>query len=286
MADRVVVWKPQEGPQTWLISCPIFEVFFGGARGGGKTEGSVGDWLEHAAQYGEQAVGIFFRRKLTQLEEVIARFRIIASPLGFKYRDQKHEFAAPNGARLKFRYLERDSDADEYQGHSYTRVYVEEATNFPSAAPIDKLRATLRSPTGVPVGMRLTGNPGGPGHIWVKERYIEPSRNLVDRQIPFDRPGPVLKENFQNPFTKEWLELERIFIPSRLSDNPLLMRNDPLYVARLQQQGSAQLVKAWLEGNWDVVLGAFFDCWGPQHVLSAQRLAAPDSQGCGEVPGV
>jgi hypothetical protein len=269
MADRVVVWKPQEGPQTWLISCPIFEVFFGGARGGGKTEGSVGDWLEHAAQYGEQAVGIFFRRKLTQLEEVIARFRIIASPLGFKYRDQKHEFAAPNGARLKFRYLERDSDADEYQGHSYTRVYVEEATNFPSAAPIDKLRATLRSPTGVPVGMRLTGNPGGPGHIWVKERYIEPSRNLVDRQIPFDRPGPVLKENFQNPFTKEWLELERIFIPSRLSDNPLLMRNDPLYVARLQQQGSAQLVKAWLEGNWDVVLGAFFDCWGPQHVLSA-----------------
>ena len=36
----------------------------------------------------------------------------------------------PNGARLRFDYLERDSDADNYQGHSYTRVYVEEAGNF------------------------------------------------------------------------------------------------------------------------------------------------------------
>lgn len=273
MNARQVVWQPQPGPQTWLIACPVFEVFFGGARGGGKTEGSIGDWLEHAQSYGAAAVGIFVRRKLTQLEEVIARFRLVAGPLGFKYREQKHEFEAPNGARLKFRYLERDSDADEYQGHSYTRVYVEEATNFPDPAPINKLRATLRSPTGVPVGMRLTGNPGGPGHTWVKRRYIDPSRDSVTRLVPFDRPGPILSELFTNPFAPnaEPIKLERVFIPSRLSDNPLLMLNDPTYVARLQQQGSATLVKAWLDGNWDIILGAFFDCWGPQHVLSTSE---------------
>ena len=39
---------------------------------------------------------------------------------------------APNGARLKFAYLERDADAELYQGHSYTRVYIEEIGNFPS----------------------------------------------------------------------------------------------------------------------------------------------------------
>lgn len=272
--DYSVVWQPQDGPQTALISCPVFEVFFGGARGGGKTEGSIGDWLQHAAQYGPNAIGIFVRRKLTQLEEVIARFRLITGPLGFKYRDQKHEFEAPNGARLKFRYLERDADADEYQGHSYTRVYVEEATNFPSSDPIDKLRATLRSATGVPVGMRLTGNPGGPGHQWVKLRYIEASRNPLTRKIDLTRPGPIQRERFLNPFTREMVELERVFIPSKLSDNPLLMRNDPMYVARLQQQGSAMLVKAWLDGDWDIVLGAFFDCWGPQHVLEANWLGA------------
>ncbi len=268
--SQTIVWQPQEGPQTALISCPVFEVFFGGARGGGKTEGSIGDWLEHANRYGMNATGVFFRRQLTQLEEVIARIRIITGPLGFKYREQKHEFQAPNGARLKCRYLERDADADAYQGHSYTRLYIEEATNFPSVAPIDKLRATLRSPTGVPVGMRLTGNPGGPGHQWVKERYIEASRDPYTRKLNLDRVGPIQRELFKNPFTGESLELERVFIPSKLIHNPLLMRNDPLYVARLQQQGSATLVKAWLEGDWDVVLGAFFDCWNSNlHVLPA-----------------
>ena len=38
----------------------------------------------------------------------------------------------PRGARLRFAYLDRDSDAEGYQGHSYTRVYIEEIGNFPS----------------------------------------------------------------------------------------------------------------------------------------------------------
>lgn len=258
-----VVWKPQTGPQEAYIQCPIFEVCFGGSRGGGKTEGSLGDWLEHASAYGPNAIGIFVRRKLTQLEEVIARSHAIFPLLGAKYREQKHEWTFPNKARLKFRYLERDIDADEYQGHSYTRVYIEEATNFPSPEPINKLRATLRSAVGVPVGLRLTCNPGGPGHSWVKDRYISPDK----------RGYKILRERFKNPFTGEELEVERVYIPSRITDNPLLMRNDPLYIARLQQQGSAMLVKAWLEGDWDIVLGAFFDCFDSgKHVLSDEWL--------------
>src|SRR5688572_4057934 len=170
-----VIWSPQPGPQTDLVACPIFEVFYGGARGGGKTEGSIGDWLNHSSIYGENAIGLFVRRKLTQLSEVIARTKQLFSKLGGRYNEQKKEWTMPNGARLKFAYLERDSDAEEYQGHNYTRVYVEEATNFPFPEPIMKLKATLRSTSGVPCGMRLTGNPGGPGHHWVKARYIDPN---------------------------------------------------------------------------------------------------------------
>jgi hypothetical protein len=33
--DFDIIWEPQPGPQTALIRCPVFEVFFGGARGGG-----------------------------------------------------------------------------------------------------------------------------------------------------------------------------------------------------------------------------------------------------------
>jgi len=247
---QISIWKPQEGPQTALLQCPIFEVFYGGARGGGKTESSIGDWLQHANLYGENAIGIFVRRKFKQLAEVIARTKQLFPKLGAKYNEQKAEWLMPGGARLKFVYLERDSDAEEYQGHNYTRVYVEEVTNFPSPGPIDKLRATLRSGAGVPVGMRLTGNPGGPGHNWVKKRYIDPD----------PRGFKIIEETCDVEIADEiqTVSLSRVFIPSKLGDNMLLLRNDPTYVLRLRQSGSEALVKAWLEGNWDIVDGAYF----------------------------
>lgn len=259
--DQTIIWSPQAGPQTALIACPIFEVFYGGARGGGKTEGSIGDWLDHAGRYGENAIGVFFRRKFKQLEEVMARTQMLFPKIGARFNQQKAEWTMPNGARLKFRYLERDIDAQEYQGHSYTRVYIEEATNFPTPAPINLLRGTLRSAVGVPVGMRLTGNPGGPGHHWVKARYITPDQ----------RGFKVLQEKFVGVEGQE-LILERVFIPSKIADNALLYKNDPYYIARLRQAGSESLVRAWLEGNWDLVDGAFFDCWDEnKHVLSARE---------------
>lgn len=266
-AAPTIIWQPQEGPQTALLQCPVFEVFYGGARGGGKTESSIGDWLQHSSMYGEGAIGIFFRRKLVQLAEVIARTKQLFPKLGAKYNEQQKTWTMANGARLKFAYLERDSDAEEYQGHSYTRVYVEEVTNFPSPAPINKLRATLRSGAGVPVGMRLTGNPGGAGHNWVKRRYIDPNPagyEVIAEEMELEVDG-----------IKQTISLSRVFIPSKIGDNVLLMRNDPTYILRLRQSGSEALVKAWLEGNWDIVDGAFFDEWDEaKHVLPVNDFLA------------
>ena len=260
VAQQEIIWSPQPGPQTALLECPVFEVFYGGARGGGKTESSIGDWLQHSSLYGENAIGIFVRRKLTQLSEVIARTKQLFSKLGAKYNEQSKTWTMSNGARLKFVYLERDSDAEEYQGHSYTRIYVEELTNFPSPGPIDKLRATLRSGAGVPVGMRLTGNPGGPGHTWVKARYIDPAPagyKVITEETELELDGETIT-----------VSLDRVFIPSKLGDNTLLIRNDPTYILRLRQSGSEALVRAWLEGDWSIVDGAFFDEWDEaKHVL-------------------
>ena len=259
-AVQTVLWQPQPGPQTALIACPVFEVFYGGARGGGKTESSIGDWLDHSARYGENAIGIFFRRKLVKLAEVIARTRQLFPKLGAKYNEQQKTWTMPNGARLKFAYLERDSDAEEYQGHSYSRIYIEELTNFPSPSPVNKLRATLRSGTGVPCGMRLTGNPGGPGHSWVKARYIDPNPagyQVITEETEIELDG-----------VKSTVTLDRVFIPSKLGDNNLLMRNDPTYILRLRQSGSEALVRAWLEGDWSIIDGAYFYEWDEaKHVL-------------------
>jgi len=260
MTDPVVHWSPMPGPQTALIECPVFEVFYGGARGGGKTEGSIGDWLQHSDEWGMNANGVFFRREQRQLDEVIARSRQLFEPLGASYNTTKATWVMPGGGRLKFRYLDKDSDAEAYQGHSYTRVYIEEATNFPSFAPIKKLFGTLRSAVGAHVGLRLTGNPGGPGHHWVFDRYIKPNPSgysILEDTIEI--PGfPVMKK-------------ERVYIPSRLADNQLIMKNNPEYVANLATSGSAALVRAWLLGDWSTPVGAYFTQFSrTRHVLPAR----------------
>jgi hypothetical protein len=252
-ADHSVIWSAQTGPQRALISCPVFEVFFGGARGGGKTDGVLGDFIRHASLYGKHAIGLMIRRQRTELIETIERSRAIYGPLGWSYHEQDKMWRAPDGARLRFAYLERDSDAEAYQGHSYTRLYVEEIGNFPSERPILKLMATLRSGAGVPVGFRATGNPGGPGHQWVKARYIDPA--------------PLGFKIFKDKLSG----LERVYIPSRVSDNKYLGES---YVQQLKASGSEQLVRAWLEGDWSVIDGAFFDCWSTRHVLRPFELPA------------
>lgn len=247
--ETKLAWAPQAGPQAAYVNCPVFEVCYGGARGGGKTSGSLGDWLLHEHEYGKHARGLFIRRNLTDLEDTIEEARNLFEPLGAHWRSQKSEFRFPSGALLRFRYLERDEDASKYQGHEYTRVYVEELTQFASDKPVMKLKGALRSRHGVPCGFRATCNPGGPGHSWVKARYIDPGA------------WKIVYEEFANPFTGENQRLGRVFIPARLSDNPLLLEADPLYVAKLQQTGSAELVKAWLMGDWNIVEGAFFENW-------------------------
>lgn len=51
----------------------------------------------------------------------------------------------------------------------------------------------------------------------------------------------------------------RQYIPATVYDNPALLKEDPGYVDRLRGLGSPELVKAMLEGNWDIVSGGMFD---------------------------
>jgi hypothetical protein len=76
--DWTVAWSARGNPaQMALLKCPIFEVFFGGARGGGKTDGMLGEWAQHADLYAEHAIGLMLRRTRTELIETIERSRAI-----------------------------------------------------------------------------------------------------------------------------------------------------------------------------------------------------------------
>jgi hypothetical protein len=254
MPEPIVIWEAQP-KQAAFISCPVDDVGFGGARGGGKSDAIIGDYISHEDIYGQDAIGMAFRRERTQLVELIERAKQIMVPLGYKWHDQDKYFKGPKGGRLRFAYLENDSDADGYQGHSYSRIYPEEMGTFPSESPINKLQATLRSGNGVPCQMKGTCNPGGAGHQWVKARY-----KLGEYPLGYE----VFKTEFINPFTKSKIEKTRVFIPSKVLDNKFLGDD---YVANLYQVGSEQLVKAWLEGDWSVIEGAFFDGWSTKNIV-------------------
>jgi hypothetical protein len=234
-----IVWSPQYGPQEALLACSVSDALFGGARGGGKSDGLLGDWLAHADRYGSRARGAMFRRSYPEFTELLNRCGEILPALGWRQRMSDKSWTSPRGAKLVLRYLESDADADQYQGHSYTWLGFDELGNWPSLAPVDKLRATLRSAHGVPCVFRASANPGGVGHNQVKARYVDPAPPYT----PFAGADGV----------------RRVFVPSRVEDNRELLDNDPGYVDRLKTAGPEWLVQAWLHGNWDVTAGGMFD---------------------------
>ena len=237
------IWAPQEGPQQSLMKCPVKEVLFGGARGGGKTDGILGKWLIKALKYGSGFNAVFFRKTMPSADDVWERAVSLYTAMGATPQNQTHTIRFANGARVRFRPLERITDADKYQGQNLSDVCVEEAGLYADSRPIDRLHGVLRSVHGVPTQLILTANPGGAGHNWIKSRYIDPApqgERLLSRKLPN---GAV------HHYT---------FIPSLVEDNKILMHEDPEYINRLYLVGSEQLVRAWLEGDWNAVEGAFF----------------------------
>jgi hypothetical protein len=219
----------------------------------------LGKYALKALRYGKYFNAVFFRRELPMLDDAIERSADIYTKIGARWSEQKKTWRFPGGGRLRFRPLERTADAEKYQGQNITDACVEEAGNYPESAPIDRLNGVLRSAKGIPTQLIMTGNPGGPGQLWIKNRYIDPApmgMKILVRKLPNGR------------------EHRYVFIPSKLQNNSVLMRNDPEYINRLYLVGSPQLVQAWLDGDWSVIAGAFFPEFSAQrHII--QPFAIP-----------
>jgi hypothetical protein len=144
-----VVWKPQAGPQTAVLTCPADIVLTGGARGGGKTSSCIGHWVKHGGKYGSAAQGIFLRRRYKQLEDVQRQLMEILPKIGGVYSKGEALWTMSNGATLKLRHLWDVDAAAEYQGHEYSVIYAEELTQWPDLQAIMRMTGTLRSSQGV-----------------------------------------------------------------------------------------------------------------------------------------
>ena len=101
---------------------------------------------------------------------------------------------------------------------------------------------------------RATCNPGGPGPSLGQEL------DHRQRRVP---PGQGSAET----------GLIRIFIPAKISDNPSLLNNDPGLHQPPAGLGLPRPRQAWLEGDWNVIEGAFFPEFDPdRHVITPPRI--------------
>ena len=154
-----------------------------------------------------------------------------------------------NGSAIHGRHCQHESDVTKYQGAEIHVLLPDELTHFTEyiyrflrgRVRLGGLKVKPEWKNKIPC-IIAGSNPGSVGHAWVKRTFIDGAIPDEIRQMKPEDGG-----------------MRRQFIPAKLADNPTLMENDPLYVTRLSGLGSPDLVKAMLDGNWDIVAGAAFE---------------------------
>jgi len=254
---REVIFEPNEGPQTDFLASTEQEVLYGGSAGGGKSYAMVADPVRYLGN--PNARMLLVRRSTEELRELISVSKQLypkAIP-GIKFMERDKTWVAPSGATLWMSYLDRDDDVMRYQGQAFNWIGFDELTQWPTPYPWNYMRSRLRTTraSGLPLYMRATSNPGGPGHQWVKKTFIDPSTPSEAFWATDTDSGETIC--WPKGHTKEGEPLfKRRFIPATLFDNPYLA-DDGMYEANLLSLPEHQR-RQLLEGDWDINEGAAF----------------------------
>lgn len=256
--DRPVIWRPNAGPQTDFLKDSCDWVLYGGAAGGGKSDALLMDALGQINDAAYQA--ILFRKSYPDLEELVARSKEIYTALGARWNKTEKTWTFPSGATIKFRYIERDDDARNYQGHQYQWIGFDELTHFTEWQWwYLRSRNRARRP-GQRCYMRASCNPDGKGLHWVKSMFVDAA--------PW---GEVLTREIKDPVTGDAVKIRQRYIPARLADNPHLARTG--YGAVLASLPDAER-KALLEGDWNAYTGTVFKLERNVHIWTWAQFKA------------
>ena len=217
-APEDAAWYPTARQEEFLRADED-EVLYGGAAGGGKTDGLLVDALGFdpggvSSIEKRQYQGIIFRRTYPDLKDIIDRSHEIYphAMAKVKYDRAAHVWQFPTGARIEFGFIQRDAERFRYRGRAFGYIGWEELTLWPTPLPYLYLRSRLRAPkdANIVCFIRSTTNPDGPGFRWVRD-YFRIHENGGASSFEIEIPDQETGENFI------W---SRRFIPARLSDNP------------------------------------------------------------------
>lgn len=245
------------------------EVVYGGAAGGGKSHLMRVAFILWAMQIPGLQLYLF-RRTVNDLYK-----NHMTGPTSFYQllyplraaglcRIVKNEIRFWNESRIWLQHCQHEKDVENYKGYEFHVLGLDEMTTF-TEKQIRFLQSRMRIPAALQIPDHLKGlfprmlagtNPGGVGHHYVKEQYVDNGAFNVVR---------ANKENGGRL---------RVFIPAKVSDNPSLPREE--YEATLHGLGDAILVRAMLDGDWSAVSGAMFgDAWrAPRHIIPAFCIPA------------
>lgn len=223
---------PHPKQQRFLLHADTKELFYGGAGGGGKSQAAWYGALQFADTPGYAA--LIFRRTYADLAlpgALMSRAKQYLAQTGAVWHEGQKTWTFPSGATITFAYLENENDKYRYASAEFQYIFFDELTHFTESQYTFLFTRLRKKTTGgmadVPLRMRAASNPGGPGHDWVKKRFIDP----VTR------------------------DPKRIFIPATMEDNPTLdiegyedslSNTDPLTRAQIKK------------GDWDAVAGGRF----------------------------
>lgn len=249
-------WVPTQR-QSDFLSLPdnIFEGLFGGAAGGGKTETLLMLPVSKRAKDGKALYehprfkALFLRRTFPELDnEVIPRSRDFYPHFGFNsYQDQKKRWTHPSGAIIQFGHCEHETDVAKYDTSEYNMILWDEATSFtPHQYEYVSFSRCRTSSKELPAYIRAGTNPGNVGHTYFRDRFVAPAKegNVVLRETRKVNGVPQT--------------LLRIFIPSKVSDNPYLLAANPDYINVLNRLPEADRA-AKADGDWWAFSGQVFD---------------------------
>ena len=171
------------------------EAFYGGAAGGGKSDAILMAALQYVDQPGYHA--LLLRRTYADLalpEALMSRAHEWLRGSDAHWSASEKTWTFPSGATISFGYLASEGDKYRYQSSAFQFIGFDELTQF-TEGQYTYMFSRLRRLEGMdfPLRMRSASNPGGLGHVWVKQRFIT-----------------------------EGILQDRVFIPAALRDNPYL----------------------------------------------------------------
>jgi hypothetical protein len=170
-------WCPHDPTpkQQEFLSLDCAEALYGGSAGGGKSDALLMGALQYVHR--RDYAAIIFRRTYKDLAlpgAIMDRCKewLMGSPA--KWTEDTKTWAFPTGATITFGYLEAENDKFRYQSSEFQYIAFDELTQFSSSQYL-YLFSRLRRGTSssVPLRMRSASNPGGRGHKWVKERFVD-----------------------------------------------------------------------------------------------------------------